>query len=81
MHRALVNVGPPYVYNYNATYVNTKDATDLETTVSSILEAAEQAAAHPFVSYLPSDYRYDSVKAHVCANIIEYDPCHTPGQM
>ena len=71
--------GPPYVYNYNATLIESPNR-DVETIVSSILEAAESASAKPFVSYTPAAYRLDSVKAHVCANIIAYDPCHIPGQ-
>mmetsp|Transcript_17661 Transcript_17661/g.42518 ORF Transcript_17661/g.42518 Transcript_17661/m.42518 type:complete len:469 (+) Transcript_17661:123-1529(+) len=94
MHKALKNLGPPYVYNYNGNYLNTRShitannykgddfstKEDMETMISSILEVAERAAAQPFVSYTPADYSYESVKAHVCANIIEYDPCWIPGQ-
>ena len=90
MHKALKNLGPPYVYNY----INTRNSIradnykgedfstkeDMETMINSILEVAERATAQPFVSYTPADYSYESVKAHVCANIIEYDPCWIPGQ-
>ena len=90
MHKALKNLGPPYVYNYihsknNIRADNSKGddfstKEDMETKISSILEVAEQAAAQPFVSYTPADYSYESVKAHVCANthIIKYDPCWIP---
>ena len=94
MHHGLKNLGPPYVYNYNANYLHTRrdfhvknyENKDFdwkeqkETMINSILEAAERAAAQPFISYTPADYSYESVKAHVCANIIEYDPCWIPGQ-
>ena len=90
MHKALKNLGPPYVYNYihsknNIRADNSKGddfstKEDMETKISSILEVAEQAAAQPFVSYTPADYSYESVKAHVCANThkIKYDPCWIP---
>jgi hypothetical protein len=80
MHQALGNLGPPYVYNYNASFFPKGDRVYLETTISSILDLSERAAAQPFVSYTPVDYRYEAAKANVCANIIEYDACWIPGQ-
>jgi hypothetical protein len=52
----------------------------MKTMISSILEVAQRAAVQSFVSYTPADYSYESVKAHECANIIEYDPCWIPVQ-
>lgn len=78
MHNALVNVAPPYVYNYNASCFNNGD--HLKILVSLVLEVGETASAQPFVSFTPADYCLGAVNAHVCANIIEYDPCHIPGQ-
>ena len=78
MHHALVKIGPPYVYNYNASFFEAFDKNHLDTLIRSILEAAETASSTPFISYTPADYRVDAVKAHVCSNIIDYDPCHTP---
>ena len=76
-HKALRNLGPPYVYNYNATY----NHHDVEPMVRSIVENAELvAAAEPFITYTPADYSLDAVRSFVCHNIIEYDPCQIPGQ-
>ena len=81
-NKALRNLGPPYVYNYNATYYRTHDWDhDVEPMVRSIVENAELvSAAEPFVSYTPADYSLDAVRSYVCHNIVEYDPCQIPGQ-
>jgi hypothetical protein len=76
MHRPLANLGPPYVYNYNGTYFSSYQKEHVRELVVSILEAAKIASSKPFVSFTPADYRIDAVRAYVCSNIIEYDPCH-----
>ena len=81
-HQALRNLGPPYVYNYNATFYETLDYDhDVDPLVRSIVENAELvAAAEPFITYTPADYSLDAVRSYVCHNIVEYDPCQIPGQ-
>jgi len=70
-HRQLMNLGIPYVYNYEL-------HNDSNQTVEGILRAARLASLpdNRFVSFIPYAHRLESVKAQVCANLIESDaPC------
>merc|ERR1711920_790056 len=61
-HSSLQKVGEPYVYKY-----------DLNN-VTSLLEAAEKAVAHPFGSFVPEEHQLGGFANAVCKHILADKP-------